>query len=147
MTNCENDNTVKNDDFKYVIQDMNNVYLGRELTYAEMLDREDIPFKFKALINVHIQRDTDLGLKISEHLLQISREDFSYRIFEQLKLAVRICYKETKKGFGGRVKEKWIHKACPVKQFCEEYRAAAAEGSVQVEDVSISKLALMVISI
>jgi len=96
------------DDFKYVLQDTNTIYFGRELTYAEMMDREDVPFKFKAVLSAHIARDTDLDKKMAEHLMTISDSMFSYRIYEQLKLTVRICYKVQKKGFGGKIKEKWI---------------------------------------
>ncbi len=46
---------MQNDDFKYVIQDTGCVYFGRELTYTEMMAREDVPFKFKAIINGHIE--------------------------------------------------------------------------------------------
>lgn len=87
----------QNNDFKYVIQDTNCVYFGRELTYADMMEKDDIPFKFKAVINSHIARDIDLNSKMTDHLLQISEEEFSYRIFDQLKLTVRVCYKVRKK--------------------------------------------------
>ncbi|MDE5823696.1 MAG: hypothetical protein K2N44_08980 [Lachnospiraceae bacterium] len=136
-----------NNDFKYVIQDTNCVYFGKELTYAEMMDKDDIPFKFKAIISAHIARDTDLNRKMADHILQISDQEFSYRIFEQLKLTVRVCYKVQKKGFGGKIKDKWVHKACSFKQFCNEYRSQAANGDMMIEDFSISKLALMALSI
>ena len=51
------------------------------------------------------------------------------------------------KAFGGKIKEKWIHKSCSLHQFCREYRALAAQEDVMIEDFSISKLALMVLSI
>ena len=136
-----------NSDFKYVIQDTNCVYFGKELTYAEMMDKDDIPFKFKAVISAHIARDTDLNRKMSEHILQISDQEFSYRIFEQLKLTVRVCYKIQKKGFGGKIKDKWVHKACPFKQFYNEYRSHVTDGDMLIEDFSISKLALMALNI
>lgn len=135
-----------NEDFKYVIQDISCVYFGKELTYAEMMEREDVPFKFKAIISVHISRDVDLHSKMSDHILQIVPEEFSYRIFEQLKMTIRIYYKEQKKGIGGKMKEKWVHKACLLKQFCSEYCNRVATGDVVIEDISISKLALMTIS-
>ncbi len=135
------------DDFKYVLQDTNCVYFGRELTYAEMMDKEDVPFKFKAVISVHLARDIDLSTKMADHILTISDSMFSYRVLEQLKLTVRVCYKEQKKGLNGKIKEKWIHKACSLRQFCEEYRSQAAQGEVMIEDFSVSKLALMVLSI
>lgn len=143
----QDNNDFKNNDFKYVIQDTNCVYFGKELTYAEMMDKDDVPFKFKAVISAHIARDTDLNRKMAEHILQISETEFSYRIFEQLKLTVRICYKTQKKGFGGRMKEKWVHKACSLRQFCSAYRSQVADGEMVIEDFSISKLALMALSI
>lgn len=134
-------------DFKYVIQDTNCVYFGKELTYAEMMDKDDVPFKFKAVISAHIARDTDLNRKMTDHILQISEAEFSYRIFEQLKLTVRVCYKIQKKSFNGKVKEKWIHKACSLRQFCSGYRSQVDDGDMVIEDFSISKLALMALSI
>ena len=136
-----------NNDFKYVIQDTNCVYFGKELTYAEMMDKEDVPFKFKAVISAHIARDTDLNRKMTDHILQVSDQEFSYRIFEQLKLTVRVCYKVQKKGFGGKTKDKWIHKAYSFGQFCSNYRVQVANGEMMIEDFSISKLALMALNI
>ena len=46
-----------NDDFKYVIQDTGHVYFGKELTYQEILDKEDVPFKFKAIISAYVSKD------------------------------------------------------------------------------------------
>ncbi len=138
---------MQNNDFKYVIQDTNCVYFGKELTYAEMMDKDDVPFKFKAVISAHIARDTDLNRKIADHILQMSDKEFSYRIYQQLKLTIRVCYKIQKKGFGGKTKDKWIHKAYSFRQFCDEYRAQVLKGDMMIEDFSISKLALMVLSI
>lgn len=138
---------MQNNDFKYVIQDTNCIYFGRELTYTEMMDKEDVPFKFKAVISAHIAREIDLDKKMADHLLEIAESAFSYRIFEQLKLTVRVCYKVSAKGFGGKIKEKWVHKACSVGQFCREYRDKTMQGEVMIEDFSISKLALLALSI
>lgn len=138
---------MQNDDFKYIIQDTGNVYFGRELSYTEMMARDDVPFKFKAIINGHIAKDTDLEQTISAHMLEIDTNSFTYRIFEQLKLAVRVCYKTQKSGLFGAKKEKWVHKACPIKQFCAEYRDKVKAHEAVIEDISISKLALMVINI
>lgn len=138
---------MKNDDFKYIIQDTGNIYFGRELTYAEMMERDDMPFKFKAIINVYISRETDLNKKMSAHLLEIDTDDFCYRIFEQLKLTVRVCFREETRNFSGKKKEKWVHKICSVKQFCAEYRDKVKAQEMFIEDVSISKFSLMIISV
>ena len=137
---------MQNDDFKYVIQDTGCVYFGRALTYTEMMASEDVPFKFKAIINGHIGKDTDLNQTIAAHVLGIDTASFTYRIFEQLKLTVRVCYQTKKQGLFGKSRERWIHKACPIKQFCAEYRDQVKAHQMMIEDISISKLALMVIS-
>lgn len=138
---------MQKDDFKYVIQDTSNVYFGKELTYTEMMGRDDVPFKFKAIINVHIAKDTDLNKKMSEHILEIDTASFTYSIFEQLRLAVRVCYKTEAKSLLGRKKEKWVHKVCPIKMFCEVYRDKVKAQEAMMEDLSVSKLALMTINI
>lgn len=136
-----------NNDFKYVIQDTGHLYFGKELTYQEIMDREDVPFKFKAIVSTYVVKDTPLDVKITEHVLKVSRDAFSYRIFEQLKMEVRIFYAEEKKGFGGKMKKQWIHKTCALAKFQEQYGEAVLNGEAMIEDISVSKLALMTISI
>lgn len=138
---------MQNDDFKYVIQDTGSVYFGRELTYTEMMKRDDVPFKMKAIINAHIAKDTDLNQKMSEHLLAIDTDSFTYSIFEQLKLSVRVCYRTEKKSVFGRKKEKWVHKTCTIKEFCIQYGESVKAQKAMIEDISVSKLALMIINI
>ena len=94
-----------NDDFKYVIQDTGHVYLGKELTYQEILDKEDAPFKFKAIISAYVSKDTTVDVKLTDH------------------------------------------KACSFDEFQKQYASLVMEEKAQIEDVSISKLALMAISI
>jgi hypothetical protein len=138
---------VNKDDFKYIMQDTSYVYFGKELTYKEMLEYDNLPFKFKSIISNYISKDTDLDVKLTDHILNMGDNEFTGQIYEQLKMTVRIYYKTEKKGFGGKIKYKWVHKACPFKKFKAEYGKKVLSGEVMITDVSISKLALMVISI
>ena len=119
----------------------------KELTYFEMMERKDVPFKFQAIINTYISKDVDLNVKMSQHILEITKDAFSYRVYEQLKVSVRIYFKVQKKGFGGKIKEKWEHKTCSFNEFCDKYRDGVIAGNIEIEDVSISKLALMAFSV
>lgn len=136
-----------NNDFKYVLLDTGHVYFGKELTYQEIMEREDTPFKYKAIISSYVTKDTSLEQKQIDHILHMNKSGFTYQVFKQLKMEIKIFYKEEKKGIGAGKKEKWIHKSCPLAQFLTEYREAVLQGKVMVEDVSISKLALLVVSI
>ena len=66
-----------NDDFKYVIQDTGHVYLGKELTYQEILDKEDAPFKFKAIISAYVLKDTTVDVKLTDHIMTVQPDAFS----------------------------------------------------------------------
>lgn len=136
-----------NDDFKYVIQDTGHVYLGKELTYQEILDKEDVPFKFKAIISAYVSKDTTVDVKLTDHIMTVHKDAFSYRIFQQLKMQIRFFYSVDKKNLSGKIKKKWIHKVCSFDEFQKQYASLVMEGKAQIEDVSISKLALMAISI
>lgn len=136
-----------NNDFKYIMQDVSHVYFGKELSYAEMMELEDVPFKFKAIIGSYFSKDTELTNKIAEHLYQIKSQDFSYHIYEQLKLQIRFFYKEEKVGLFGQKKEIWVHKTCNMKEFLQNYMEMVQKEEATIEDISISKLALMAISI
>ena len=134
-------------DFKYIMQDTGNLYFGKELTYREIYDNEEVAFKFKAVINTYIQKEIDLNMKMVDHLAHISKEDFSYLVYDQLKLQVRFYYGVEKKNLFGKVKTKWIHTSCKWKDFVETYQDKVRSGEVTIEDVSISKFALMVFSL
>lgn len=136
-----------NNDFKYIMQDTGHIFFGKELTYAEMMDRDDVPFKFQAIIGTYFSKDTELSNRISDHLLKISKDEFSYRIYDQLKLQVRFFYQEEKMGLLGHKKVKWVHKTCKMQEFLQDYKEMIEKGEATIEDISISKLGLMTISI
>lgn len=141
----------KNNDFKFILQDSSYIYFGKELSYADIIENEDVPFKFKAIVNNYVKKDlpqdSALEEKMAIHLLELSDDAFSIKVYEQLKLKVRIFYKVEKRNIFGQIKDKWIHKVCTLHEYRNEYRDKIMRQEVGVEDVSISKLALMVISI
>ena len=139
-------NTLNKDDFKFVLQDTNRLYFGRELSYQEMMDREDVPFKWKAIIGTYISKDAELLLKMSEHIVDIDKSTFSYKIFEQLKLEIKYFYKDEAKNIFGKTKIKYVHTSCKISDI-DKIREKLKNGEYTIEEISISKLALMVISI
>ena len=62
-----------NNDFKYMMQDTSHIFFGKELTYAEMMDRDDVPFKFQAIIGSYFSKDTELSDRILDHLMKINK--------------------------------------------------------------------------
>lgn len=140
-----------NDDFKYILQDTGHVYFGKELSYQEMMDMEEVPFKFKAIIGNYISKDVDLEESIINHIMNIDEASFSYKIFEQLKTEIKYFYKLETKSLFGKTKVKWVHDTCKIDKFKETKRAyyegKPSNGELMIEEIAISKLALMMISI
>ena len=48
----------QNQDFKYVLQDFGNIYIGARYSYEEMLKSEEIPYKWKAIIRHYLLKET-----------------------------------------------------------------------------------------
>ena len=40
-----------NNDFRYVMQDMTNVYIGAKYTYDEIMNVDEVPFKLKVILS------------------------------------------------------------------------------------------------
>ena len=94
-----------------------------------------------------MSKDTTVDVKLTDHIMTVHKDAFSYRIFQQLKMQIRFFYSVDKKSLSGKIKKKWIHKVCSFDEFQKQYASLVMEGKAQIEDVSISKLALMAISI
>ena len=63
---------MENQDFKYVMQDVSKVYIGAKFTYQEMLDRDDIPFKFKAILSHYMLKEVSTDTTPENHLCYVS---------------------------------------------------------------------------
>mgnify|MGYP001056343612 FL=1 len=46
-------------DYKYIMQDVSNIYLGAKYTYEELTEDEEIPFKIKSLVNRYIKPELE----------------------------------------------------------------------------------------
>lgn len=134
------------DDFKYILQDTGHIYFGKELSYNEMMDLEEVPFKFKAIIGTYIAKDISLEETMQNHLIAIDDKSFSYKIFEQLKLEVKYFYKEESKSVFGKTKESFVHKTVKLSHLID-LKDKFISGEYIVSEISISKLGLMMISI
>ena len=44
------ENTTRYEDYKYVMQDAGNLYIGAKYSYEELLEQEMIPFKLKTIL-------------------------------------------------------------------------------------------------
>lgn len=81
---------MENRDFKYVMHDLTNLYIGAKHTYNELLVSEEVPFKLKTLISRFITREVDGDTKIEDHIFYLKETDMSYQIYKEMKAKFRL---------------------------------------------------------
>ncbi len=136
-----------NRDFKYFMQDTGSIYLGAKLNYAEILQDEMINFKYKSIVEHYIFKDTEPETTLESQLYYMTKEQFSYRTYGQLKARVKVSMLEEKKGFLGRTKTGYRSKVMKLDEFVSMNLAQKKAAGVVVEELILSKLALMSFSV
>lgn len=81
---------MENRDFKYVMHDLTNIYIGAKHTYNELLVSEEVPFKLKTLISRFMIREVDGNTKIEDHIFYLKETDMSYQMYKEMKAKFRL---------------------------------------------------------
>ena len=137
----------ENRDYKYFMQDTSSVYLGAKLSYAEIMQDEMVNFKYKSIVEYYIFKDTDPETTLESHLYYMSKEQFSYRTYEQLKAKVKVCILEERKFLFGKKKTGYVTRQMPLAAFVDMNLAQKKAKGVVVQELALSKLGLMSFSI
>lgn len=137
----------ENRDYKYFMQDTGFVYLGAKLSYAEILRDEMVNFKLKSIVEHYIFKDTDAETTLESHLYYMTKEQFSYRTYEQLRAKVKINVFEEKKTIFGKKKTGYVTKLMPIAAFAEMNLAQKKAKGVVIQELAISKFSLMSFSV
>ena len=130
-------------DYKYVLQDTGNVYLGARFTYEEIMNREDISFKIKAIIEHYISKEVTPDTSLESHFYYMKPKDFAARTYEQLKVKVKVSELKSKKGLFGKEKESYTDAVYKLSQFTALSEEEKKRKGIMIQEIGISKLALM----
>lgn len=102
-------------DYKYVMQDAGNLYLGAKYTYAELLANEDVPFKLKSIIHRYISPELDEETSLESHFYYLNEEGFVYQVCRQLKIKIKYSELVEKKTLFGKQKQVYQTKVLKLK--------------------------------
>lgn len=138
MTNMENR------DYKYIMQDVSTIYLGARYTYEELTNEEEIPFKIKSLVNRYVKQELNgENLSLESHFFYMEPQGFAYQTYLQMKTKVKISILEEKRGFGGKVKKVYTTQTMKLQDFVKIPPAEKEKQGIMIQEISLSKLALM----
>ena len=70
---------------KYVMQDVGTLYVGTKYTFEEILESEEIPFKFRLLCERYLLPEADREDTLETTLYYLDPKSFVVKILKQLK--------------------------------------------------------------
>lgn len=135
------------EDFKYFMQDVNALYIGAYYNYGELMENEMVPFKLKSIIEHYIMKDTQADTTLESQFYYMTGEEFSYRTYTQLKAKVKVCMFVESKSLFGKEKIVYKNKIIPLSQFVQMNLAQKKKYGVKVQEIILSKLAMMAFSV
>lgn len=137
------------EDYKYVMQDAGNIYLGAKYTYEELIENEDVTFKLRTIFQKYIlgESDMDRATTLESHFYFMEPKGFVYEVCKQLKLKVKYAEVVEKKSLFGKRKEVYETKTMKIEQFAAIAPAQKEKSGVIVQEIGISKLALMAFNV
>lgn len=130
------------EDYKYSMQDTSKVYVGSKYTLDEILESEDMPFKFRLIVERYILPEADLQDTLETHLYYLEPKSFIVKIYKQLKAKVKVNVIEEKRSIFGS-KKQYVTKLVTVEELTAMSREEKESKGLVVQELIMSKLALM----
>ena len=137
----------QNNDFKYFMQDTGSIYLGAKSSYAEILEQEEVSFKYKSIVEHYILKDTDPETTLESQLYYMTPDQFSYKTYVQLKAKVKVSMLVPKKRFFGEVKMVYENKVIKLDELINMNLARKKQCGMVIQELALSKLALMAFNV
>ena len=79
-------NETANMDFKYVLQDFNNVYIGARLTFAELCEQDDTPQRLRTAVFQYVIPEVGEEIRICDALSSMTKDSKLAMVLKQLHL-------------------------------------------------------------
>lgn len=133
------------EDYKYVMQDTAYMYLGAKYSYGEIFENDEVPFKFRTIVERYIIPEIGVETTLESDLYYMNEKDFTYRTYRQLKAKVKVSRLVTKKQFFGLGKAERLYETViiPLAEFANMTKAEKERDGIFVQELIINKLALM----
>lgn len=141
------DNVTLYEDFKYVMQDVGNIYLGAAYTYQELLEQELTPFKLKAILTHYILKETEPGTTLESQFYYLESNSFLYETFMQLKARVKVQIQVEKKRLFGKKRIVYEEKILSLQEITGINLARKKATGMIIREIIISKMAMMTFSV
>lgn len=136
------------EDYKYSMQDTSRLYVGSKYTFGELLEEEELSFKFRLIMERYILPEADREDTLESHLYYLAPDSFLVKIYRRMKARVKVNVIEEKKPVfhrkeaGQAGKKRYVTKQFTVEELANIPPVQKEEMGFVIQELSVSKLAL-----
>ena len=138
---------LQDNDFKYVMIDTGNVYLGARFTFGELMEQELVPFKLKTIIRRYLLPETTEDTSLESQFYYLEKDTVLFETFKQLRIRVKVNVQEEKKTFFGKKVFQYREKILSLNELTDTNLARKKATGMIIREIIISKLGLMTFSV
>lgn len=131
------------EDYKYCMSDVSHLYIGSKYTMGEILENEEIPFKFRLIVERYIMPECDPEDTLETHLYYLGGSGFTVGIYRQLKARVKVNVICEKKKLSGQKVREYATRVIPVEELVKMNAGEKERNGMVIQELMLSKLALM----
>lgn len=140
-------NNLSEQDFKYVIQDFSQVYIGARYSYEELVDSDDTPGRFQDAICRVFYKEVSPDTTIWEHLLALKEDSLGYLAFSQLRIHIKITALRENMDKKGKKKASYETKDLSLQEFMADERIKQEPDQYLIQEISFKKRHLMMMHV
>ncbi len=129
-------------DFKFVMQNFSDVFLGLRMTYSELADHEDTPQKLKTSIYMYILPEAGEDIRICDHVLTMDEKSKAYDVFARLKGKFKVMLPVEITDRKGKTRVEYREKILTVKELVSDSELKARINPDYILEYKFSKLHL-----
>jgi len=126
-------------DFIYCLNDLYRHYFGAGLSYAQMLQSEEVPPRFKALIRAYLLGEVGAETTLESHLYYLREGQVSCELYTGLQARVRITRPQTRRNLFGREETLFKEEIVSVGDLIQIPAADKQRQGIQIREVQIPK--------
>lgn len=139
--------TLNENDYKYVIEDFSNYYIGARLSYQELADNENTPGRLKDTVYRTFFKETDPSVTIGEHLQGLQDTSICYMAFSQLRIRIKVTSLMQKPDKKGNLKDVYETRDYSLDEFLKQEQIKENPDNYLIQEISFKKRHLMMMHV
>lgn len=139
--------TLNENDYKYVIEDFSNYYIGARLSYQELADNGNTPGRLKDAVYRIFFKETDPSMTIGEHLRGLGDASVCRMAFSQLHIRIKVTALVQKEDKKGNLKEIYETKDYSLDEFLKQEEIKENPEQYLIQEICFKKRHLMMMHV